>query len=87
MLSRQVSSSPPSLLLLAKILILDSAATNPQLLEVITSWLREVPVADVVNSPLLNVIISALDTDRSFEAATDCLCAIFKETRDVDEYV
>ncbi|PMD20060.1 ARM repeat-containing protein [Hyaloscypha hepaticicola] len=65
----------------------NSAATNPQLLEVITSWLREVPVADVVNSPLLNVIISALDTDRSFEAATDCLCAIFKETRDVDEYV
>lgn len=65
----------------------DSAATNPQLLEVITSWLREVPVADVVNSPLLNVIFSALDNDRSFEAATDCLCAIFKETREVDEYL
>ncbi|PVH86057.1 ARM repeat-containing protein [Cadophora sp. DSE1049] len=63
----------------------DTAATNPQLLEVITSWLREVPVADVVNSPLLNVVFSALDNDRSFEAATDCLCAIFKETRDVDE--
>ena len=61
------------------------AATNPQLLEVITSWLREVPVGDVVNSPLLNVIFSALDNERSFEAATDCLCAIFKETRDVDE--
>jgi len=26
-----------------------------------------------------------LDNERSFEAATDCLCAIFKETRDVDE--
>jgi len=38
-----------------------------------------------VNSPLLNVIFSALDNERSFEAATDCLCAIFKETRDVDE--
>jgi transportin-3 len=66
---------------------LDSAATNPQLLEVITSWLREIPVADIVNSPLLNVIFSALNTDRSFEAATDCLCAIFKETHDVDEYL
>ncbi|KAE8450515.1 hypothetical protein EG329_006246 [Mollisiaceae sp. DMI_Dod_QoI] len=65
----------------------ESAATNPQLLEVITSWLREVPVADVVSSPLLNVVFSALDTDRSFEAATDCLCALFKETREVDEYV
>jgi len=49
--------------------------------------LREVPVGDVVNSPLLNVIFRALDNDRSFEAATDCLCAIFKETRDVDEYL
>lgn len=26
-----------------------------------------------------------MDNERSFEAATDCLCAIFKETRDVDE--
>lgn len=66
---------------------LDSAATNPQLLEVITSWLREVPVGDVVNSPLLNIIFSALDNDRSFEAATDCLCAIFKETKEVDAYI
>jgi transportin-3 len=65
----------------------DSAATNPQLLEVITSWLPEVPVGEVVGSPLLNVIFSALDNDRSFDAATDCLCAIFKETRDVDEYL
>lgn len=66
---------------------LASAATNPQLLEVITSWLPEIPVADVVNSPLLSIIFSALDNDRSFEAATDCLCGIFKETRDVDEYL
>ncbi|TVY80343.1 Uncharacterized protein LSUE1_G003970 [Lachnellula suecica] len=65
----------------------ETAATNPQLLEVITSWLREVPLADVVNSPLLNVVFSALDNDGSFEAATDCLCAIFRETREVDEYL
>ena len=32
-------------------------------------------------------MFSALDNDRSFEAATDCLCAIFKETREVDEYL
>ncbi|KAK6606329.1 hypothetical protein H4I96_04791 [Botrytis cinerea] len=49
----------------------ESAATNPQLLEVITSWLREVPVADIVNSPLLPIVF----------------CAIFKETREVDEYM
>lgn len=45
------------------------------------------PVGDVVNSPLLNNIFRALDSDRSFEAATDCLVAIFKETREVDEYL
>ncbi|RAL66306.1 hypothetical protein DID88_005976 [Monilinia fructigena] len=60
----------------------ESAATNPQLLEVVTSWLREVPVADIVNSPLLPVIFNALNNDRSFEAATECLCSIFKETRE-----
>ncbi|TVY47971.1 Uncharacterized protein LOCC1_G002612 [Lachnellula occidentalis] len=76
----------PSILLSLNSL-LATAATNPQLLEVITSWLREVPVADVVNSPLLDVVISALDTERSFDTATDCLCAIFRETRDVDEYL
>jgi transportin-3 len=64
-----------------------SAATNPQLLEVITSWLPEVSVSQVVESPLLNFIFNALDNDRSFEAATDCLCAIFRETREVDEYL
>jgi transportin-3 len=72
---------------LTKKFLPDSAATNPQLLEVITSWLREIPVTDVVNSPLLNIIFSALDNDRSFEAATDCLVQIFKETREVDEYL
>ena len=41
----------------------------------------------MVNSPLLEVLFSALDNERSFEAATDCLCAIFKETREVDEYL
>ncbi|RFU23649.1 hypothetical protein B7463_g12687, partial [Scytalidium lignicola] len=65
----------------------DSAASNPQLLEVITSWVREIPLGDILSSPLLNVIFNAVDQDRSFEAATDCLCAIFKETKDGDEYL
>ncbi|KAG9234962.1 armadillo-type protein [Amylocarpus encephaloides] len=65
----------------------DSAATNPQLLEVITSWLREIPVAEIVNSPLLNVIFNALETERSFDSAVECLCTIFRETQEVDEYL
>ena len=63
-----------------------SAAKNPQLLACVTSWLREIPVSDIAASPLIDVIMDALSTESSFEAAVDCLCAIFKETREVHEY-
>lgn len=56
-------------------------------MDCITSWLREVPLADVVNSPLRDVIIEALSTDDAFEAAVECLSAIFNETREVDENI
>lgn len=65
--------------------ILATAAQNPQLMECITSWLREVPVASVVNSPLLDVLFGALDHDSSAQEATECLCTIFKETAEVDD--
>ncbi|KAI9888089.1 MAG: Nuclear import receptor [Watsoniomyces obsoletus] len=64
-----------------------AAANNPLLLECLTSWLREVPLSDVVASPLLGVVVGALSYDASFEAAVDCLCAIFKESKEVDEYL
>ena len=62
-----------------------AAAKNPQLLECITSWSREVQLNDIVNSSLLDTIISALDAPEPFEAAVECLSAILNETRDVDE--
>ncbi|KAI0132127.1 exportin 1-like protein [Xylariales sp. AK1849] len=64
-----------------------SAATNPQLLECITSWLREVPVSDVVNSPLLNIIFNAIESDHSFQEAAECLSTMIRETREVDDNV
>lgn len=64
-----------------------TAFQNPQLLDCVTSWLREVPLNDIVNSPLLKTIIDALSADESFEAAVECMCAIFNETRDVDECI
>ncbi|KAH8681223.1 exportin 1-like protein [Xylariales sp. PMI_506] len=64
-----------------------SAATNPQLLECITSWLREVPVSDIVGSPLLNVVFNALESDQSFQEAAECLSTIIRETREVDDNV
>lgn len=38
-----------------------------------------------MNSPLLNEIIDALQDSDSFDAAVDCLCTMFRDTRDVDE--
>ncbi|KAI1000448.1 Uncharacterized protein K3495_g7747 [Podosphaera aphanis] len=61
------------------------AARNPQLIEVITSWLREIPIADIIKSPLLDLVFAGLQSASTFEAATECLCTIFRETRDVDE--
>ncbi|KAE9567175.1 Uncharacterized protein CGMCC3_g16682 [Colletotrichum fructicola] len=62
-----------------------SAAQNPQLMECITSWLREVPVSNVVKSPLLDVIFNAVGNDQASQEAAECLCTIFRETRDVDD--
>ncbi len=39
----------------------------------------------MVNSPLLNEIIDAINDNDSFDAAVDCLCTMFRDTRDVDE--
>ena len=64
---------------------LAAAANNPHLYDCITSWLRELPVLDVVNSPLLDKILAALGSETAFESAVDCLCAMFKDTREVDD--
>ncbi|KAF2661924.1 ARM repeat-containing protein [Lophiostoma macrostomum CBS 122681] len=62
-----------------------AAAQNPQLLYCITSWMRELPLDNIVNSPLLKIIIDALSAPEPFEAAIECLCALIAETKDVDE--
>ncbi|KAL9125396.1 MAG: hypothetical protein Q9217_005397 [Psora testacea] len=64
-----------------------SASSNPQLLECISSWLREIAAADVVTSPLFDAVVNALSVDDSFEAAVDCMCTILRDTREVDESI
>ncbi|KAI0025529.1 exportin 1-like protein [Xylariomycetidae sp. FL0641] len=64
-----------------------AAATNPQLFECITSWLREVPVNEIVKSPLLNIIFGGLDSDSSFQSAAECVSTMVRETRDVDDNI
>lgn len=62
-----------------------AASQEPLLTSCLTSWLREIPVLTVVNSPLLDIAINSLDSETAFDSAIDCLCAMFSETRDVDE--
>ncbi|KAI6785186.1 uncharacterized protein J7T54_006828 [Emericellopsis cladophorae] len=62
-----------------------AAAQNPQLMECLTSWLREVPVANIVNSPLLDVIFNGLTSDSCAQEAAECLTTVLRETGDVDE--
>jgi transportin-3 len=55
------------------------------LIKAIDSWTREIPLADILASPLFSVLIHSLEAPESFDAAIDCLCTIIRETRDVDE--
>ncbi|KAF2864535.1 ARM repeat-containing protein [Piedraia hortae CBS 480.64] len=63
------------------------AAQNPLLIECITSWMKEAPLSLIVRSPLMDMVMNGLMADASFEAAVEALCAILRETRDVDESV
>lgn len=54
-------------------------------MECITSWLREVPVGNIVNSPLLDVIFNGITSDDCAQEASECLCVMLRETSDVDE--
>ncbi|EPS39046.1 hypothetical protein H072_7186 [Dactylellina haptotyla CBS 200.50] len=59
-----------------------TACQEPLLTSCLTSWLREIPVLTIVNSPLLDATITSLASDVAFDSAIDCLCAMFAETRD-----
>ncbi|KAL3471848.1 armadillo-type protein [Aspergillus californicus] len=62
-----------------------TASTNPRLLDCITSWMREIPASKIVESPLMDVIVKALDDDGSFDAAVDSMCTLYRDTREVDD--
>lgn len=61
------------------------AREDPLLMECIQSWLKEVPILTMLNSPLFTVVVHALDSPQSFDAAVDCFCAMIRETRDIDD--
>ena len=51
----------------------------------IQSWTREIPLEEIIDSPLFPAIFNALDNPDSFDAAIDCLISMVRETRDVDD--
>lgn len=54
-------------------------------MECITSWLREVPVESIVNSPLLDVVFDGINADECSQESSECLCVMLRETREVDD--
>lgn len=58
---------------------------SPALISCLNSWLREIPVSDIVKTPLVDVVISGLSSDDALDSAVECLCNMFRETREVDE--
>lgn len=70
---------------LANIRQIATAAKDPQLMDCITSWLREIDMSAIMDTPLLDVILDALNQEDSFDSAVECISALLKETRDVDE--
>ncbi|KAL7784892.1 armadillo-type protein [Trichoderma ceciliae] len=62
-----------------------AASQNPLLMECITSWLREVPVGAIANSPLLDAIFHGVTSAECGQQAAECLCTMLRETGDVDE--
>lgn len=58
---------------------------SPALISCLNSWLREIPMSDIVKTPLVDVVISGLSSDDALDSAVECLCNMFRETREVDE--
>ncbi|BFZ63006.1 Nuclear import receptor [Saitoella coloradoensis] len=60
---------------------------SPVFFACLTSWLKEIPLQSFIATSLFDLTFSALAVDSCFDAAVDLLCSIFKETREVDEYM
>lgn len=57
------------------------------LLECLNSWVKECPIESVLTiDSLAGLIFKSLMQEELFEKASECLCSVLKETRDIDNY-
>lgn len=57
------------------------------LLDCLNSWIKECPIEKVLAiGSLAELIFRSITTEDLFEQASDCLCSVLRETRDIDNY-
>ena len=79
-----ITDNVPSVLELLQRL-LAAPAHSALLLDCLNSWLKECPVVDVLSiDSLAQFMFHSLHDDATFESAADCLCLVFRETKDID---
>lgn len=65
----------------------DSGSHSALLLDCLNSWIKECPIVDVLSiESLAKLMFHSLTVDDTFESAAECLCSVFRETRDIDNY-
>lgn len=62
-----------------------SSTLKTLIFQCLGSWLTELDSQKVVNSPILDMIFQALSDPDTFESASNCICILVRETREVDE--
>lgn len=62
----------------------DSKASS-LILDCLNSWIREIPVEQLLTiEPLTSIIFQSLRDEESFDKAVECLVSIVRETRDIE---
>lgn len=83
-----ISDNGANVLLLLKNLSELGSVSNELLLECLNSWIKECPIDSILTiDSLANLIFKSLIEDDLAEMASECLCSVLKETRDIDNYL
>jgi transportin-3 len=75
----------PAFIILELTQIIAAALKDPMFISCVQSWTKEIPLDKIIDSPIMNVIVGALDNVDGFDSAIDCLTSMVRETKDVDD--